>query len=415
MGRYSMVALVFPLLMGAQAGPARAEDPIPVTIAGQLVARLRCKGTYGSIAERARAVEQGLITILSDQDSEHPKVFQKKVDGVWHIFVGATKPVDLVAVYPEDAKPQHMDPKDLAAVWVRNITTQLPKATPVSKMDNPFGGHTWAEVPPDQRPAGVPGSTAGTTPAPGGTLEAPPTGTATTGVAGETGVRPAVGRPPSALDTGPAVRPEDVAAGAGGAGAGATTQPTPTTAAVSGLPEDAVVIILGAFDTVRELDAEQYLARRNEVARNLLSNIRPFVRSTGSSGPGVISVGPTGPGPGVQPGVTPAGGGEAPGLFGGGLESLTAYEPAPPGYTPISSAQGGTPQTRLVPQKERIKRKFDAGGRVFLQLKAQGDARVPELERAFSNARKARAAGDLNSAEYWLDQALTQMGLAIPG
>jgi len=201
-----------------------------------------------------------------------------------------------------------------------------------------------------------------------------------------------------------------------GGGAGEGTAPAPGPAVTAGVSEDAVVIILGAFDTVRELDAEQYLARRNEVARNLLNNIRPFVRPVSPGGGGVISVGPGGGTSGVQPGgVVPAGSeGPAGSPFAGGLSSLTAYEPAPPGYTPINSDQGGTPETRKVPQKERIKRKFDAGGRVFLQLKAQGDPRTPELGRAFANARKARAAQDFNSAEYWLDQGLTMMGLAVP-
>ena len=191
----------------------------------------------------------------------------------------------------------------------------------------------------------------------------------------------------------------------------------------------ALLLLFDAFQNVRALSEEEYLAGRDGLASNLLANLEPFMqeaRSTGEAAgtpqpprPPLIEVVPREPAitppkppvlppkpptPVVTPGVpripsvpsaptVPAGGG--------------AVKPAP-------TAPAAGSSTNRVPQKQRIGRKFAAAEQPFLALKTNNDPKAEEAATLLADSRKAFAAGDFDTSEAKVDEALRLMGVPIP-
>jgi hypothetical protein len=199
-----------------------------------------------------------------------------------------------------------------------------------------------------------------------------------------------------------------------GLGAAQTQQPPqpksarPAPAAKSGQPasqpaalrHDAVLLVEDAFNLVRMLDEAEFLARREEMARNLLNNLLPFL--AGAEKPRQVAVPPA---PVLRsPAHAPAP--SKPTTLRG------AAGPAPAAKPPTSTPAG--PAYARVPQKMRIKAKFQAAAAPFKKLMAENPqqaGRVGELLRA---ARAALAAQQFDAAESHLDRALQLLGVSSP-
>ena len=261
--------------------------------------------------------------------------------------------VRIISVYPEEAKTNGISAKALAQIWAKNIKIRLPLTTPKSKMP------------------------------PGAVLPAVEIHA----------LRPAVQ-------------------------AGSTEAPPGTGEASSSMSRSAALLLtIDAFNVTRALSEEDYLARREEIARNLLKNLRPFM---GGAAPtveptpapvepvtGREEVGPPAPAPVQEPEpAAPAeeveGGVKKPGEA--ALPEVSVETTAvPPGHEDPAYAK--------VPQKNRIKTKFALIQDPYLALVAsdpEGAATVGELLKA---ARAARAAEKFDECESYLDHAISLLGL----
>jgi len=241
-------------------------------------------------------------------------------------------PVRIISVYPEEAEANGIAAKALAQIWAKNIKTRLPLTTPKSKM--PPG----AELPEVEVQPAPPG--------------------------------------PSTADTGAEV-PESQAAGRMSRSA-------------------ALLLTIDAFNVVRALSEEDYLGRREEIARSLLKNLRPFM------------------------------GGEAPALEAPPVsaEPITGREevgpPAPPPVQEpeptrpevsvetiaIPPSQEGDPAYAKVPQKNRIKTKFALLQDPYLELVASDPEAAASISGLLKVARAARAAEKFDECESYLDHAI---------
>ncbi|HCA46105.1 MAG TPA: hypothetical protein DEP45_01750 [Armatimonadetes bacterium] len=131
----------------AMAGIAAAQNVADIVVGGQVVARIRTGGEYGSINQRQAAIDQRIVKVLSDErgeifirelDGPRLKVFQ--ANGRWALGIGNTTIID---VYPEDAAGTPA--KTVIEQWKANFFRQLPKA--VSPIHVP---QWWKDAHPDE-------------------------------------------------------------------------------------------------------------------------------------------------------------------------------------------------------------------------------------------------------------------------
>jgi len=381
-----------------------AQQSVDVVIAGRIVARIRDKGAYASLAERATKIDQRIADVISFEDTQKPQVSLKRVGGLYHVFVGKR---DVIAVFPADAKPQKIDPKALAAIWMKNIKTALPFATPVTKLKYAGAG----------KPPLTPPKTGGSLPIvphPGGTK--PPSGSVT-----PAGL-PAPGTEPGT----------EMVTQAPGANTTPTGETVPAATATSQPPEPkatprsaALLLLLDAFNSVRVLDENEYLSGRDRLAGNLLENLEPYMGEARTQGVTTGTPQPPRPIQIVQPPKPP---------------SVAGTQPKPPTVTPkptgpsvpavptgpsvTSTKPGVTPGPKppkpgdaayvKVPQKQRIQRKFTAAAGPYDQLKQSGGGSLAQVSDLLKQSRAAYAAGDFDTSEAEVDQALQLMGVPIP-
>ncbi len=349
--------------------PLMAQQSENINIANGLVARIRTPGPYANLKERAAAIDKAIAEVISTQDTQNPQVSLKEVDGRWHIFVG---PVKVIGIYPAEAEANAIDARELAAIWAYNIKQRLPLTTPVSKM--PAGAtlpqvSTTVSPPPPPKPAGT---------ALAETEEEPP-------------------RAPTAEEE-------------------ATMEPA--------VPRSApLLLIVDAFNVVRNLPEEDYLLKREEVAVNLMKNLRPFMAlpapvevpapaAVEAPAPitGRATVGP----PAVVP-APPEAPTEAPAVVEGPVALATEFIPVPG----ISATEGipegheDDPAYVRVPQKHRIRAKFKFAGEPYQQLLAEDAESAQAIGELLKVARTAFAAGNFDDSERYLDHALRLLG-AVP-
>jgi hypothetical protein len=401
---------------------AWAQEPVDVVVAGRIIARIRDKGTYASLAERAAKVDQRLADVLSFENTQRPNVSAKRVGGLWHVFVGKR---DVIAVFPGDAKPQRIDPRLLAGLWMRNLRTALPLATPVSKLP--------------KRPTGVtPVTPTPPRPKTGGVVPVPKPAPAPSGV---TGVVPAPSSPITEPST--AVAPQTPGASTTPSGE-AVPAPAPKPAEPKATPRSAaLLLLLDSFNSVRALTDEEYLAGRDRVASHLLENLEPFMTEARAQGeaagtpqpPRPITVvspetpplkppTPVAPTTTVTPKKPPTPTAKTPAKPPAVAPKVpTAVTPSVPSVPTVprkgAKAATGKPARSGIayarqPQKQRIGRKFAAAAGPYQQLRAGGGANADQVGALLKTARDAFAAGDFDASESSLDQALQLMGVPTP-
>ncbi len=191
--------------------------------------------------------------------------------------------------------------------------------------------------------------------------------------------------------------------------AGTTAAQPGEAAASSNMSRSAALLLtIDAFNVARALSEEDYLARREEIARNLLKNLRPFMGVEGAAieAPPVptepIAV-PIGPITGRQEVGPPA-----PPL-------VQEPEPAAPEVSvetiAIPPSQEGDPAYAKVPQKNRIKTKFALIQDPYLELVASDPEAAASISGLLKAARAARAAEKFDECESYLDHAIRLLGI----
>jgi hypothetical protein len=183
-----------------------------------------------------------------------------------------------------------------------------------------------------------------------------------------------------------------------------STPPAAPAVATEKLPEDAVLLVLDAFNIVRMLDDKEYAARRDEVARNLIKNLAPFIV----------------PAPPLKVPVTPAPKPNKPAVKPHPKPTAVKpptpkpVKPKPAAVKPKTPAPPAGSSWAKVPQKARIAKKFKAAEapfKVLRQKDPQQAAKVSELLRA---ARTSMAAKQFDDAEAEIDAALKLLGVPAP-
>ncbi|MDI9585481.1 MAG: hypothetical protein QM473_14755 [Acidobacteriota bacterium] len=379
--------LILPCL--AQTGASES-----IYIANTKVITIREKGTYNSIRDRAVAIDKAITQVISTQDTQKLNLTMKEEGGLWRIYAG---PVQIVTVFPSEAKANGLPPKSLAAAWVKNLREAFPRCTPCSKL--PASAF---QPKPGQAPAVVTPKP----PAPGNPKpEAPEAPAAPVATVAEV--------------TPPAVAPAN-----------------PVVAAI-GAPE---LLVRDAFNTVRALSEEEYTHKREELVQHLIQDLTPFitgkVASTLRPGTTHIAAVPAETGPAVPITPTPVEPVEP------ATEPVAPVEPstsdtevttAPPvGPTPVAStvsvptpspeasvpaatnlpaAKSGDPSYAKVPQKNRIRKKLEATREPYLNLRKDNPDAAKPIADLLAACRSAYARADFDESERYVDSALKLLGV----
>ncbi len=192
-------------------------------------------------------------------------------------------------------------------------------------------------------------------------------------------------------------------------------QPAPAATAEAGSNMSrsaALLLTIDAFNVTRALSEQDYLSRREEIARNLLKNLQSFM---GGEAPAIEApaapaepvtgreeVGPPAPPPteGPEPAApVEEAGGEAM-LPEVSVESIA-----------IPPSQEGDPAYAKVPQKNRIKTKFALLQDPYLELVASDPQAAAPIGELLKAARAARAAQKFDECESYLDHAIQLLGI----
>ncbi len=130
---------------------AMAQDYANITLAGEVVARVRTAGPYGSLYGRQAKIDQRIVEALSseldnifDQEADGPDLDVNQVDGRWTLSIGN---VMLIQAWPEDAAPYGVSTRELVYQWRENFRRQLPKAVSPIKVPE-----WWKEAHPEALP-----------------------------------------------------------------------------------------------------------------------------------------------------------------------------------------------------------------------------------------------------------------------
>jgi len=346
------------------AAEALAQESMPIVVAGKIVARVRDKGPYESVAQRAAQVNKQITEAISRKEVGVPHMSLKQEKGLWVIYVGSTK---LISVYPSEAQANGVTEQELAARWLKSFERELPNCEPMPDRIKRLGAAAF------EKPVRTGPST--------------PAGPSEAGPAGSRGPEPGL--------TGP-VAPVG------------TVEPPPPSGRST-----ALLVVIDYFNTVRSLDPAQYEGQKDELGRNLITYLAPFV--TAAKEPGSMTpVTPTH----IGPATTSAPGGRTPVLV------KPAGGPAPGGVVPVKPPPGvattivkpgpaTAAATSKVPQKQRIRRKMNALQQPLADMKKAGDARAAQIEELINQSRQNYYASEFDSSEELIDAALELAGIKV--
>jgi hypothetical protein len=333
-GAVVVIAAIVAASLLASSQPALAQVT-EICVAGKIVARIRTKGKYGSLAERERKINQAIVEVQSKEDCNHPKITVAMEGNTPVIMAWKHR---IMEVYPEDAQPTGLTPKALAAQWKANLEKRLPEAVPVSKMtpDNP----AW--------PYSKPGATK------------PPATTPST-------PKPPATKPPATES--PATKPPGTTTAGTTPGGSQPTRPSIQRPSVPAEAAREAVVV--AFEKARWLSDEGYVMQQKELAEGLLAELETIL----SPKPGWAPGGEAGTG---EVSTTPP-----------TAEPVMVTEPAVPGATaPSPTEETATPAAALALTRgealakillalEQIRKLPDA--QYLLKANAEADVLVDSL------------------------------------
>ncbi|MEN6645139.1 MAG: hypothetical protein ABFE08_22070 [Armatimonadia bacterium] len=396
--------VVMVLLLGIVL-PAVAQTA-DISLGGALVARLRDPGSFKTVDERAASVDKVLIEVISKEDTQHPQVALKQKGNLWTVYAW-DRPV--MAVYPAEAAANKMTEKALGLQWANKLRAQLPKATPCSKL------------PPEQLGYGKPVKVAATATTPVAVkpaTAAPPAKPATT-------VKPVVVKPVAAAKP-VAATAKPVAAVVKPA---ATVRPTST---MTGGESGAMLLIVDAMRTAREMNDQDWTAQKEAMARGLYGDLSYYLTGKGEAPklPATTVVKPVTVKPAaVKPVVAkPAIAKPAAKPVATVVKPVTAKpvvakpatakpvatatKPATKPTAVIKPTTGAAdPSMAKVPQKNRIRAKFAAVKGPFDKLKAADPQSTTAVAKMLTDSRQAFAYGNFDESERQVDAALSALGV----
>ncbi len=131
----AIALLVIGMLCSFQASALTAVEDI--VLAGQVVARIKDPGEFTSVRERASKIDQRIADAISVEDVGEPKMWARKIDGLWSVGIGETF---LLHCYPMDARIYGKSTRQVAGLWKANFKRLFPLAEPTIHMDNPMAG-----------------------------------------------------------------------------------------------------------------------------------------------------------------------------------------------------------------------------------------------------------------------------------
>lgn len=379
------LALAYPLLA--------AQETADISLGGGLVARLRDRGAFASLEERVANVEQRIVEIVSYKDTQHPQVSVKQKSNLWTVYAWE---IPVVSVYPAEAKVNNISEKQLAQMWARNLQQQLPKATPCSKL------------PPEQLGYGK-------TPAATVTVSTKP---AATGVAAK----------PAAASAPVAAKPAVTAPAA--VTVAAKPAPVSRPAAARGGENGAILLIVDAMRQARELNDEEWAARKENMARETYAGLAGYLGASASPiAPVAVPAKPVSP---VAPVATPtpaapvaqptpatppvAAPKPAPVTAPAPPKPATVTAPAAPkpaaAVTAPAAASSGSAYAK-VPQKNRIRAKFAAAKPAYDSLVETDPEAAKGISELLSASRQDFSYGRFDEAEQKVDAALAALGVVF--
>ena len=136
------VALMTAVLVAV---PAGAEDEgALIVMASKPVCRLRDPGKEGSVAQREVSTNKQIVEAISGEKLSDPNVHVDFSGPNPAIYIGKTF---LVHVYPGDAQPNGVTPKQLAQTWAQQFRTLFPLVEPFKGTT----GTTPAPLPPPKK------------------------------------------------------------------------------------------------------------------------------------------------------------------------------------------------------------------------------------------------------------------------
>ena len=378
-----MRALILALLAAALVLPVFAQETADVSVGGGLVARLRDRGAFATIAERVANVDQKIVEIVSAKDTQHPQISVQQKGNLWTVYAWE---IPVVAVYPAEAKTNKMTEKALAQLWAKNLTQQLPKATPCSKL------------PPEQLGYGKkPATTVTTTTTPAGSVTAKPTA-----------AQPPVGSATPALTTPKPVTTTPKPVTTTVTKPATTAATATTTVTLVGNKAGAALLIVDAMRAAREMNAEEWAARKEANATELYSSLLYYLTGQGAL-PKVGATVATKPAATTKPVTTTTK--PAPTV-------TTTTKPAAAATKPVTTTKPAATVTTTpdassakVPQKNRWRAKFAAAKPAYDALAKTDPAAAKPVNEMLASSRQAFAYGNFDEAEQQVDAALAALGV----
>jgi hypothetical protein len=305
-------------------------------------------------------------------------------------------------VYPAEAKINGVSEKVLAERWAKNLETRLPKATPCSKL------------PPSMLGYGKPAA---------GAVAAKPT-------AAQAPVKSATAKPVVAVKVA-AVKP--VAAKPAVAKPVFVSTPARPVSTMTGNESGALLLIVDALRTSRELNDQDWAAQKESLAKSLYSDLSYYLTGKGAA-PSVTIVAPVKPAakpvakpaakpvakpaakpvvavtkPVVKPVVKPA---TKP------VVAVTKPVVKPvvkPATKPVAVVKPADASMVKVPQKNRIRAKFAASKSAYDKLAASDPQAAAQVSALLSASRQAFAYGNFDESEKQVDAALSTLGVTFTG
>lgn len=351
-----------------------AQETADISLGGGLVARLRDRGAFASLQERVANVEQRIVEIVSYKDTQHPQVSVKQKSNLWTVYAWE---IPVVSVYPAEARVNNISEKQLAQMWARNLQQQLPKATPCSKL------------PPEQLGYGK-------KPAATVTVSTKPVATA-----------PAAAKPAVTAPAAVAARP-----------APAGSRP----AAARGGEAGAILLIVDAMRQARELNDEEWAARKETMARETYAGLAGYLGSAASPiSPVAVPAIPTAPANPVAPVAKPVPAAPvaqpapaaAPVAAPKPATVTVPAAPKPAAAVSAPAAASSSSAYAKVPQKNRIRAKFAAAKPAYDSLVQTDPGAAKAVSEMLAASRQDFSYGRFDEAEQKVDAALAALGVVF--
>jgi hypothetical protein len=177
----------------------------------------------------------------------------------------------------------------------------------------------------------------------------------------------------------------------------------------------ALLLIVDALRTARELGEQEWVTQKEPLARELYSNLSLYLTGRAVQPPSTPAAAPLTPVSPATPATPatpakPAATAPAPATP---ATPATPAKPATPAVRPATPAPAasGDPSMAKVPQKNRIRAKFAQAKAPYDQLKAADPAAAEAIADLLAQSRQAFAYGEFDESERLIDQALQTLGV----